>query len=117
MCPGINELLLMGFSDNTEEAVVSNHSPRRQELYSHLSSDTDVLGSLGLADISYSYFSQLMAGSGTRINQVCLHSKNSHTGGPSLKHRSNPFFSFRFLMAYALLWEIVFTVNCNQISS
>lgn len=29
VCPGINGLLLMGFSDNTEEAVVFNCSPGR----------------------------------------------------------------------------------------
>jgi len=49
----------MGFSGNTEEAVVSNCSPGRWELYSHLNSAIDLLGGLGLADISYSRFSQL----------------------------------------------------------
>lgn len=52
----------MGFSDKTEEAVMSNRSPRRRELFSHLKSAIDLLGGLGLADISYSWFSQLMTG-------------------------------------------------------
>lgn len=71
----------MGFSDNTEEAVMSNCSPGGKELYSHLNSCIDLLGGLGLADISYSKFSQLVTGPRTRTSQIYLNSKDSHQSG------------------------------------